>query len=64
MLVSIAAILHDPEDNEPPVSDEKKAVFYAAAEINVRCLFLQLLFKSADVLNTRENQSHSSYTPY
>jgi len=32
-----AAIL-DPSDNEPPVSDEKKAVFYAAAELNVCCL--------------------------
>ena len=42
MLVSTAAILHD---DEPPVSDDEKAVFYAAAEINVRCLFLQLLSK-------------------
>jgi hypothetical protein len=45
MPVSTAAILRDPADNEPPVSDEKKAVFYAAAELNVRCLFLQLLSK-------------------
>ena len=35
MLVLTAAILHDPHDNEPPVSDEKKATFYAAAELNV-----------------------------
>jgi hypothetical protein len=27
------------------VSDEKKAIFYASAELNVRCLFLQLLSK-------------------
>ena len=45
MLVSTAAILHDPADNEPPVSDEKKVIFYAAAELNVRFLFLQLLSK-------------------
>jgi hypothetical protein len=45
MLISTAAILHDPTDNEPTVSDEKKAVFYAAAELNVRCLFFQLLPK-------------------
>jgi hypothetical protein len=32
-----AAIL-DPADSEIPVSDEKKAIFYAAAELNVRCL--------------------------
>jgi hypothetical protein len=43
MLVSTAAILRDPADNEPPVSEEKKAIFYAAAELDVRCLFLQLL---------------------
>ncbi len=45
MLVSTAAILHDPADSEPPVSDEKKVIFYATAELNVRCLFLQLLTK-------------------
>jgi hypothetical protein len=45
MLVSTAAILHDPTDNEPTVSDEKKAVFYAAAELNVRSLYLRLLSK-------------------
>jgi hypothetical protein len=63
MLVSTAAILHDPADNEPPVSDEKKAVFYAAAELNVRSI-LAVIIKSTDILNTRENQSHSSFTPY
>ena len=40
MLVSTAVILRDPADNEPPVPDEKKAVFYAAADFDVRCLFL------------------------
>jgi hypothetical protein len=45
MFVSTAAILHEPAFNGPPVSDEKKAIFYAAAELNVRCLFLQLLSK-------------------
>jgi hypothetical protein len=36
MLVLTAAILKDPRDNdESPVSDEKKATFYAAAELNV-----------------------------
>jgi len=39
-----AAIL-DPADNEPPVSDEKKAIFYAAAELNVRCLPSELELK-------------------
>ena len=29
-------------DIEPPVSEEKKATFYATAELNVRCLFLEL----------------------
>ena len=35
MLVSTAVILHDPADNEPPILDEEKAVFYATAESNV-----------------------------
>ena len=39
MLVLTAAILKDPRDNEPPVSDEKKATFYASAELNVRYPF-------------------------
>ena len=34
MLIPTAAILHDPSD-EPPIQDEKRAVFYAAAEFNV-----------------------------
>jgi hypothetical protein len=42
MLVSTAAILKDPSDTEPPVSDEKKAIFYAAAEFDVRCLLFDL----------------------
>ena len=63
MSVSTAAILHDPADNEPPVSDEKKAVFYAAADFDVRYLFLLPLSKVL-MFNTRESQSHSSYTPY
>jgi hypothetical protein len=45
MFVSTAAILHEPASNGPPVSDEKKAIFYAAAELDVRCLFFQLLSK-------------------
>jgi hypothetical protein len=39
MLVLTGAILRDPRDNEPLVSDEKKATFYAADELNVRYLF-------------------------
>ena len=37
-----AAILRDPRDTEPPVSEEKKATFYATAELNVRCPLLEL----------------------
>ncbi len=39
MLVLTAAMLKDPTENEP-VSDDKKATFYAAAELNVRFPFL------------------------
>ena len=42
MQVLTAAILHDQRDIEPPVSEEKKATFYATAELDVRCLFLEL----------------------
>jgi hypothetical protein len=63
MLVLTAAILRDPRDNEPPVSDEKKAIFYAEAELNVRCPFLELELNAND-RNTRESRSHSSYIPY
>ena len=43
MLVSIAAILRDPADDRSPVADyDKVATFYAAAELNVRYLFLEL----------------------
>ena len=43
MLVSIAAILRDPADDRSPVADDDKvATFYAAAELNVRYLFLEL----------------------
>jgi hypothetical protein len=42
MLISTAAILRDPSDNEPPVPEDKKATFYAAAELDVRCPFLEL----------------------
>ena len=42
MQLLTAAILRDPHDTEPPVSEEKKANFYATAELNVRCLFLEL----------------------
>ena len=40
MLVLTAAILRD--DTGPPVTEEKKAIFYATAELNVRCPFLEL----------------------
>ena len=40
MLVLTAAILRDPRDNEPPVSEEQKATFYAVAtDLDVRCPF-------------------------
>jgi len=43
MLVSIAAILRDPADDRSSVSDDDKvATFYAAAELNVRYLLLEL----------------------
>jgi hypothetical protein len=42
MLVSIAAILND---DGPPVPDEDKAIFYAAAELGVRYLSLDLQTK-------------------
>jgi hypothetical protein len=37
-----AAILRDPADDMPTTSDDKIATFYAAAELNVRCLLLEL----------------------
>ena len=63
MLVSIAAILRDPSDAEPPVSDERKATFYAAAELNVRCPFLELSLNIND-RNTRESKFRLLYTPH
>jgi hypothetical protein len=42
MLILTAAILRDPTDNEPPVSDDKKVIFYAVAELNVGCPLLEL----------------------
>ena len=48
MLVLTAAILHDTTDAEPPVSEEKKATFYVAAELNVRRSFLDLKFNTND----------------
>ena len=39
MQVLTAVILRDPRDIAPPVSDEKKATFYAAADLDVRSLF-------------------------
>ena len=43
MSVSIAAILRDPVDDRSPVSDDDKvATFYAAAELDVRYLLLDL----------------------
>ena len=62
-LVSIAAILRDPADNGPSVSDERRAIFYAAAELNVRGLLYKLELKT-NCFNTREGQSGSTYTQY
>jgi len=42
VLVSTAAILHDPADDTPTVSDGKIATFCAAAELDVRCFLLEL----------------------
>lgn len=42
MLASTAAVLND---DGPPVLDEKKAIFYAAAELAVRYLSLYLQAK-------------------
>ena len=42
ILISAAAILRDPLDIELPVSDVKRATFYAAAELDVRCLSSEL----------------------
>ena len=43
MLVLIAAILRDPADDRSPVpNDDKVAIFYAGAELNVRYLLLEL----------------------
>lgn len=42
MVTLTAATLRNPRDNEPPISDEKKATFYASAELNVRYPFLEL----------------------
>ena len=36
VLILTAAILRNPRDLEPLVPDEKKAIFYAVAEFNVR----------------------------
>ena len=37
-----AAILHDPGYVEFTVSEDKKATFYAVAELDVRCPFFEL----------------------
>jgi hypothetical protein len=42
VLISTVATLHDPAGDTPMVSDDKIATFYAAAELNVRCLLLEL----------------------
>ena len=60
MLCLTVAIVWGPCDNEPPVSDEK-AIFYAAAELNVRYPSL-LVETNTNDRNTRESQYHSSYT--
>ena len=64
MLVFTAAILRNPRDNEPPLSDEKNAAFYAAlaVELNVRRPFWEPELNTND-RNIRESQSHPS-TPY
>lgn len=64
MLVFTAAILRNPRSNEPPLSDEKNASFYAAlaAKLNVRCPFLGRELITND-RKQRESQSHPS-TPY
>ena len=39
VLILSAAILRNPRDLEPLISDEKIATFYAVAELNVRFFF-------------------------
>ena len=41
MLVSTVAILNDSADDKPLLSGVTEGVFTAAAESDVRCLFLQ-----------------------
>ena len=57
-----AAILHEAAENEPPVSEEKKAVFYASAEFNVRYLLLQLLSKIL-IFSIQGRASPARHTP-
>lgn len=38
-MVSIVAILRDPADDKSP-DDDKVAIFYALADLNVRCYLL------------------------
>ncbi len=42
VLISTVAILRGPADDTAMISDDKIATFYAAAELNVRCLLLEL----------------------
>jgi hypothetical protein len=42
MSALIAAILQDPHDDEPTVPEERKAIFYAVAELAVRYHLLEL----------------------
>ena len=63
MQVLTAAILRDPRDAEPPVSEEKKATFYATAELNVRCLFLELDQILMLMIASQGRASSSRHTP-
>jgi len=42
MPASTAAILRDSNDDAPPVPEERKAIFYAAAELAVRYHLLMM----------------------
>ncbi len=62
MLVSTAAILRDPAGDTPTVSDDKIATFYAAAELNVRCLLLELESKVL-MISIQGRVSPTRYSP-
>ena len=56
MLCLTVAVVWGPCDNEPPVSDEK-AIFYAAAELNVRYPFLLVETNTNDLLKLEMAES-------